>query len=71
MINHPNRSKSRPTANDVRKHYKDQGCEVRIDREGHVEYRPDPDYHPGADGAWLEGRWVSEYRFSNGQVVLV
>jgi hypothetical protein len=65
MINHSNRSKSRPTAADVRNHYKDQGYEVRIDRHGHVAYR-----RPG-EKIWLEGRWVREYRFTDGQVTLI
>jgi hypothetical protein len=44
------------TTAEVRKLYKDQGHTVRIDREGHVEFK-----HEG-NGPWLEGRWVSEYR---------
>lgn len=44
------------TAAEVRKLYKDQGHMVRIDREGHVEFKRD------GEGPWLEGRWVSEYR---------
>lgn len=44
------------TTTEVRKHYKDQGHTVRIDREGHVEFKQN------GDGPWLEGRWVSEYR---------
>ena len=44
------------TEAEVKAHYEDQGFEVRIDGEGHVEFRKD-------DGDWLEGRWVSEYRF--------
>lgn len=42
------------TADQVLKHYRDQGYQVRIDADGRVEYR--------LDGDWLEGRWVSEYR---------
>lgn len=44
------------TVAEVRKHYKDQGHTVRIDRKGHVEFQR------GGDGPWLEGRWVEEYR---------
>jgi hypothetical protein len=44
------------TATEVRKSYKDAGHTVRIDREGHVEFKRD------GEGPWLEGRWVSEYR---------
>lgn len=44
------------TTAEVRKHYKDQGHTVRIDSEGHVTFKRD------GEGAWLEGRWVSEYR---------
>lgn len=64
MTNHPNRSKSRPTPEQVRSHYKIQGYEVRIAKDGHVTYRKD-------GGAWLEGRWVSEYRLIDDTVVLV
>ena len=46
------------TEQEVRKHYEADGYEVRIDDEGHVEYRRD------SDDEWLEGRWVSEYRYS-------
>jgi hypothetical protein len=61
----PEWTNPRPTASDVRKLYEDQGCEVRIDREGHVEFRRE------GETIWLEGRWVSEYRFIHGQVALV
>lgn len=44
------------TAAEVRNLYKSQGHTVRIDREGHVEFKRD------GEGPWLEGRWVSEYR---------
>lgn len=64
MINHPNRSKTRPTPAQVRAHYQDQGYEVRIAKDGHVTYRKD-------GGEWLEGRWVSEHRLVDGSVVLV
>lgn len=50
------------TAAQVRKHFKDEGYEVRIGRDGHVTYRPDPDRFPGSASAWLEGRWIEEYR---------
>lgn len=64
MTNHPNRSqKNRATAEQVRAHYEAQGCEVRIDADGHVEFRD-------AREEWLEGRWVSEYRVVDGNVVL-
>jgi hypothetical protein len=51
------------TVEQVRKHYEDRGCEVRIDDDGHVEFSRD-----GTN--WSEGRWVSEYRIVCGQVVL-
>lgn len=51
------------TTEQVRKDYEDRGFIVRIDSEGHVEFSED-----GND--WLEGRWVSEYRIIDGQVVL-
>lgn len=63
MTNHPNRS-TKSIAGLIRKHYKDQGYEVRISKDGHVTYRKD-----GAP--WLEGRWVSEYRIVDNSVVLV
>lgn len=52
-------------AAQVRKHYKDQGYEVRISREGRVEFRRE------GDSMWLDGRWVSEYRIIYGAVVLL
>jgi len=52
------------TAAQVRKHYKDQGYDVKISNDGHLDYRKD-------GGAWLEGRWVSEYRVVDGEIVLV
>lgn len=50
------------TAAQVREHYKAQGYEVRIAKDGRVTFRK--------DGTWREGRWVCEYRVDNGQVVL-
>ena len=44
------------TAAEVRKLHKDQGREVRIFRDGRVEYRDE------GGSMWLEGRWVEEYR---------
>lgn len=58
------------TAAQVRAHYKAEGYEVRIGRDGRVRYRPDPDYHPGCASEWLEGRFVSEYRIVDGNVWL-
>ena len=52
------------TVAQVRKHYKDQGYGAKISNDGHVEYRKD-------GGSWLEGRWVSEYRVVDGEIVLV
>ena len=52
------------TAAQVRKNHKNQGYDVKISNDGHVEYRKD-------GGAWLEGRWVSEYRVVDGEIVLV
>lgn len=54
---------TKATAAQVRKHYEDQDYEVRISDDGHVEYRRE-------GGEWLEGRWVSEYWFIDGQIVL-
>jgi hypothetical protein len=50
------------TAAEVRDSYKADGYEVRIGRDGHVTYRPNRDYHPGAPTNWLEGGWVHDYR---------
>jgi hypothetical protein len=47
------------TTTEVRNHYKSQGHTVRIDREGHVEFKQN------GEGPWLEGRWVSEYRMDD------
>ena len=52
----------KPTADDVRRSYEDRGYLVRIDSDGHVEYRET------SDDAWLEGRWVSEYRFDESHI---
>lgn len=43
------------TADQVKAHYQAQGADVRVDDQGHVEFRKN-------GGEWLEGRWVSEYR---------
>lgn len=64
MANHPNRNRNRKSPEYlIRKHYKDQGYELEISRDGHVQFR-----EPG--GVWLEGRWVSEYRIIGENVVL-
>ena len=57
---------TKATQAEVRKHYEDQDLEVRIDdvASGHVLFRK-----PG-ERLWNEGRWVSEYRVVDGQVVL-
>jgi hypothetical protein len=47
------------TTTEVRNHYKALGHTVRIDREGHVEFKQN------GEGPWLEGRWVSEYRMDD------
>jgi hypothetical protein len=41
------------TKSEIRKLYTDQGFEVRISRDGHIEIRN--------GGEWTEGRWVEEY----------
>jgi hypothetical protein len=53
------------TTKQVRDHYKAQGYEVRISRDGHVIYQK-----PDGGCIWFEGRYVSEYRIIEGQVVL-
>lgn len=40
---------------EVRKLYKDADHTVRINRDGHVEYKDE------GKGPWLEGRWIEEY----------
>jgi hypothetical protein len=57
------------TAAEVRAHYKASAHEVRISRDGRVTMRPDPDCYPGQGRAWLDGRYVSEYLFSDGGFV--
>lgn len=44
------------TATEVRDSLKAEGHTVRISREGHVEFKR------SGKGAWLDGRWVNEYR---------
>ena len=57
-------SSKKATAAEVRSHYKAQGYEVRISRDdGRVIYRK-----PGE--AWLEGRYVEEYRIIDGTLML-
>ena len=48
------------TTAEVRKFHKEQGREVRISRDGRVEYRDE------GDAMWLEGRWVEEYKVEAG-----
>jgi hypothetical protein len=48
----------------VRKHYEDQGYEVRIDEGGHVEFRT-------GDKPWRDGYWLTDYRVFDGHVVTV
>jgi hypothetical protein len=56
----------RATTKQIRDHYKAQGFEVRINRaNGFVSYRV-----PLRDALWLCGRYVSEYRLIDGNVVL-
>lgn len=44
------------TVAEARKFHKSQGREVRISRDGRVEYREE------GSTMWLEGRWVEEYK---------
>lgn len=54
------------TTAQVRKHYKDLGYEVKINRDGYVGFR-----YPARDAIWKDGRYVSEYRIDDrGNVVL-
>ena len=55
---------TKATTEQVRKSYEDRGFIVRIDEEDHVEFRE------ASDLPWAEGRWVSEYRIIDGNVVL-
>lgn len=43
------------TAKEVRKHYEAMDYEVKISRDGHVQFRD-------SDRDWMEGRYVEEYR---------
>jgi hypothetical protein len=43
------------TAAEVRRHHKLLDNTVRIDREGHVEFKS------GGEGPWLDGGRVSDY----------
>lgn len=50
------------TSTKIRQEYKAQGCFVRISRDGIIEYKPDPDYHPGTQkSAWLFGGYVDDH----------
>lgn len=51
------------TTEQVRKSYEDRGFIVRIDADGHVEFRQSD------DTPWMEGRWVSEYYVVDDTVV--
>ena len=56
---------SAPTHSEVRAAHKAVGNEVKITRDGRVTYRPE------GTTAWLEGRWVEEYRRNDcGEVVV-
>ena len=44
------------TPAEVRNFHKEQGREVRISRDGRVEYRDE------GTAMWLEGRWIEEYK---------
>lgn len=46
------------TIAQVRQHYRDMDCQVRISRDGHVTFR-----NPQGR-SWLEGRYVSEYCYN-------
>jgi len=59
------------TAAEVRKHYLDRRQVCRISHVGRVEFRPARDWHPGASPAWLEGRWVCEYRVADDGTVFL
>ena len=48
-----------PTKSQIRKWYKQSGCEVIIHKDGHVEFR-----NPNED-QWRDGRYVEEYRSSD------
>lgn len=45
------------TQSEIRNHFKDNGHLIRISRDGHVIFKRN------GEGRWLEGRWISEYRF--------
>lgn len=45
------------TITEVRDYFRGRGDTVRVTREGRVTFKR------YGDGPWLEGRWVSEYKF--------
>jgi len=51
------------TEQEIRKHFAQMDCEVRIGRDGLVTFR-----HEGEKN-WLEGRYVEEYHIFEGSVV--
>jgi hypothetical protein len=55
------------TKQQIRNHYADQGYAVRVANDGRVTYRKLA--ATGDMGPWLDGRWQSEYRVIDGQVV--
>jgi hypothetical protein len=59
------------TPAEVRAYLKAEGYEVRISRDGHVTYRKDRDKSPGAQPIWLEGRWLNDYRYYDGEGVVM
>ena len=54
-----------PTATEVRAAHKDAGNEVKISRDGRVQFRAE------GDTAWLEGRWVEEYQRDDAGNVII
>lgn len=60
------------TPRQVRAHYRGEGFECRISRDGSVRFREDRDRHPSrSKPIWQFGGWVNYYQWSDelGEVV--
>jgi hypothetical protein len=53
------------THEQIIKHFEDLGNEVRISKDGRVQFRP-VEVQPMP---WRDGRWIDEYRIFEGRVV--
>ena len=60
-------STSVATRAQVRHHYKSLGLQIKISNGGHVRFR---DKNCIAKSPWQDGRWISEYRATETEIVL-